>query len=97
MVGKLTLILEYKDGPNRSSSVRFDAPTARFDVLLAGVKLLWNRMQCPGHLYRMHHIASELQYPGHRQLSLFDPPRRLDQRIAGLMRQVNGAWAIRRA
>jgi len=41
MVGKLTLTLEYKDGPDRSSSVRFDAPTRRFDVLLAGVKVMW--------------------------------------------------------
>jgi DNA polymerase V len=100
MVGKLTLTLEYKDGPDRSSSVRFDAPTRRFDVLLAGVKAMWERMQFPGNLYRMHHIASELQYPGSRQLSLFDPPRRNDERILDLMHQVNerhGRFAVRSA
>jgi DNA polymerase V len=100
MVGKLTLVLEYKDGPDRSSSVRFDAPTARFDVLLAGIKVLWDRMHFPGRLYRMHHIASELQYPGPRQLSLFDPPRRNDERIVGLMHRVNdrhGRFAVRSA
>jgi DNA polymerase V len=100
MAGKLTLMLEYKDGPDRSSSVRFDVPTARFDLLLAGVRSLWERLQVPGRLYRMHHIASELQYPGHRQLSLFDPPRRADQRIVSLMHQVNdrhGRFAVRSA
>jgi len=100
MVGKLTLTLEYKDGPDRSSSVRFDAPTRRFDVLLAGVKTMWERMQFPGNLYRMHHIASELQYPGSRQLSLFDPPRRNDERIVDLMHAVNdrhGRFAVRSA
>ena len=100
MVGKLTLTLEYKDGPDRSSSVRFDAPSRRFDVLLAGGKGMWERMQFPGNLYRMHHTASELQYPGSRQLSLFDPPRRNDERILDLMHRVNerhGRFAVRSA
>lgn len=100
MAGKLTLILEYKDGPTRSSAVTFDAPTNRFDLLLDGARQLWGVVLIPGALYRMHFIASELQYPGLRQLSLFDPPPRRDRRLVDLMHDVNvrhGRFALRSA
>ena len=98
MAGRLMLMLEYKDGTSTSAAVRFEAPTSRFDALLAGVQALWARTQADGLLYRMHYVASELQYPGRRQLSLFDPPGRPDSRIVGLMHQVNerhGRFAVR--
>ena len=98
MAGRLTLLLEYKDGTSSSAAVRFEAPTSRFDTLLAGVQALWARTQAAGLLYRMHYIATELQYPGRRQLSLFDPPGRPDPRIVSLMHQVNerhGRFAVR--
>lgn len=100
MVGKLMLILEYKGGPTRSFAVSFDAPTNRYDVLLAAARALWQHTQAAGALYRMHYIASALQYPGPRQLSLFDPPPRPDRRLVSLMREVNtlhGRFALRSA
>jgi len=100
MVGKLTLILEYKDGTTRSDAVTFEAPTIRYDFLLEGTQTLWQRLLISGLLYRMHFLASELQYPGARQLSLFDPPPRKDRRIIDLMHDVNahhGRFALRSA
>lgn len=100
MTGKLTLTLEYKDGPTRASAVRFEVPTNRFDLLLQGAKVLWTQTLLAGRLYRMHFIASDLQYPGYRQLCLFDPPRVKDRPIIDLMHNVNdrfGRFTVRSA
>lgn len=60
LVGKLTLILEYNDGTARSDAVTFEAPTIRYDSLLAGTQMPLKRRLVAGLLYRMHFLASEL-------------------------------------
>ncbi len=100
MIAKLTLSLEYKDGPTRSTTVSFEVPTNRFDLLLQGAKTLWQQTLLPGALYRMHFIASNLQYPGYRQLCLFEPPRVKDRSVVDLMHNVNdrfGRFTVRSA
>ena len=98
MAGKLHVMLDYKDGPSSAASLRFEAPTARYDALLEGVRVLWERASLPGRLYRLHLLASELQYPGFRQLGLFDPPPKHDAKQ--LKERVNaqiGRFALRSA
>ena len=80
MAGRLTLILEYKDGRVASESASLLAPTCRYDLLLEAVQHLWPRLRLPGRLYRMHYLAAELQYPGARQLCLFDSSPKRDPR-----------------
>ena len=99
MAAKLTLILEYKDGPGVSNVATFPAPTDRFEAFLEAVRYLWSKTTLPtGRLYRMHYLASELQYPGGRQLCLFDEAPRRDPRV--VERAINdrfGRFALRSA
>ncbi|WP_254510210.1 hypothetical protein [Anatilimnocola floriformis] len=48
----------------------------------------------------MHFFAGKLQYPGKRQLSLFDPPQVRDDKLRQLKAEVNqrhGRFALRSA
>lgn len=98
---KLTLILEFKDGPTRSTETSFDVPTHRFDLLLLAANYLWSKSQIPGaRLYRMHYLASRLTLCTRRQLGLFDPPTKNDDQLRQLKREVNarhGRFALRSA
>ena len=99
--GKLTLILEYKHGPTRSADTSLGAPTDRFELLHPAACALWQKTHLPeGVLYRMHYLASHLQYPGKRQLSLFDPPTSDSRPLRQLKQDVNarhGRFALRSA
>lgn len=101
MAGKLTLLLDFKHGPSTGATCHLGVPTVRFDMLLEAAQYLWPRVLLGGAaLYRMHFIASELQYPGHTQLGLFDPPSKRDQEIHRLKSDVNeryGRFALRSA
>lgn len=98
---KLTLILEYKNGPVRSAETSLDQPTARFDLLLQAAQHLWSQTIVPQVLlYRMHYLASRLTYRRQRQLGLFDPPTLNDDQLRQLKREVNdrhGRFALRSA
>jgi DNA polymerase V len=98
MTGRLRLILEYKDGPSVSRDSTFLAPTNRFNLLLEAVQYMWSLVSLPGLLYRMHYLASDLQYPGTRQLCLFDTPPAKDPRA--VEREINerfGRFKVRSA
>jgi nucleotidyltransferase/DNA polymerase involved in DNA repair len=99
--GKIKLILDYKHGPTFADEASLEVPTRRFDLLLAAARYLWSRVCMPGgRLYRMHYIASHLQYPGPRQRSLFDPPQRKDGSLRKLKEEVSarhGRFALRSA
>ena len=74
------------------------APTCRYDLMLDAVRGLWTRLLLPGRLYRMHYLASDLQYPGARQLCLFDTPPKRDPRT--VEREINerfGRFMLRSA
>jgi nucleotidyltransferase/DNA polymerase involved in DNA repair len=100
-VGKLTLILEYKEGLTRATDTSLGAPTARFDLLHEAASYLWQKTQVPElRLYRMHYLASRLQYRGQRQLSLFEPPTDPQRDARVIKRAVNeqhGRFALRSA
>ncbi len=99
--GKLTLLLDFKHGPSTGAACNLGVPTARFDMLLEAAQYLWPRVLLGGAaLYRMHYIASDLQYPGATQLGLFDPPPERDTAIRKLKGDVNerhGRFALRSA
>ena len=97
MAGKLLLILEYKHGPSTSASVRFEAPTSRYDTMVEAVKIIWQRALETGRLYRMHLIASELQYPGARQLGLFDSTKPDVAKLKEAVNERMGRFALRSA
>ena len=100
-VAKLTLSVDYKHGPTCAAETSLSVPTTRFDLLVAAAKHLWGQVQLQGALlYRMHYFASKLQYPGRRQLSLFDPPAVRDDKVRQLKNEVNerhGRFALRSA
>jgi DNA polymerase V len=98
---RLNVTLEYKHGAATGGDASLGAPTARFDLLLEAVQYLWPRLILSGALlYRMHYVASQLQYAGSVQLGLFDPPAERDATIRQLKRESgarHGRFAIRSA
>ena len=89
--GKLALSVDYKHGPTCAAETSLNVPTTRFDLLVAAAKHLWGQVQLRGGLlYRMHYFASKLQYPGKRQLGLFDPSAVRDDKLRELKNKVNG-------
>jgi len=99
--GKLTLLLDFKHGPSTGASASLGAPTDRFDLLLQAAQYLWPKVLLAGAaLYRMHYIASHLQYHGAVQLGLFDPPAERDEAIRKLKQDAgvkHGRFALRSA
>ena len=99
--GKLTLLLDFKHGPSTGASASLGAPTDRFDLLLESAKYLWPKVLLAGAmLYRMHYIASHLQYRGAVQLGLFDPSPERDEAIRKLKQDAgtrHGRFALRSA
>lgn len=99
--GKLTLLLDFKHGPSTGATTSFGAPTRRFDVLLQAAAYLWPKVLLQGAaLYRMHYIASHLQYAGAVQLGLFDPPDERNEAIRKLKQDVgtrHGRFSLRSA
>jgi len=101
MAGKLTLLLDFKHGPSTGAAANLGTPTDRFDMLLEAARYLWPQVLLDGAaLYRMHYIASHLQYPGATQLGLFDQPAEADRAIRRLKHEVNerhGRFVLRSA
>ncbi|ADB18382.1 DNA-directed DNA polymerase [Pirellula staleyi DSM 6068] len=97
--GKLAFAVDYKHGPTCAADTRLTFPTTRFDMLVEAARHLWKQVQMQGLLlYRMHYFASELQYPGPRQLGLFEPTIR--DGLHALKSEINsrhGRFALRSA
>jgi DNA polymerase V len=95
------VLLDFKHGPSTSATASLGAPTQRFDLLLEAAKFLWPKVLLRGAaLYRMHYIASHLQYAGAVQLGLFDPPVERDAAMRQLKQDVgtrHGRFSLRSA
>ena len=97
MAGRMTLVLDYKDGPTVSRDATFLSPTNRFDLFVEALRSVWPKLAWPGRLYRMHYFASELQYPGRRQLCLFDTPIRDPRAVERQINERFGRFKLRSA
>ncbi len=97
MAGRMTLVLDYKDGPTVSRDATFLSPTNRFDLFVEALRTVWPKLSLPGRLYRMHYFASDLQYPGGRQLCLFDTPIRDPRSVEKQINARFGRFKLRSA
>jgi len=97
--GRLGVWVGYQDGASAAGEGALEAPTDRFDLLLECVRRGVRRAWRPGvPVTRLHLIATDLHWPGFRQLGLFEPPAGRAAAVAEVKRRVNatvGRFAVR--
>ncbi len=101
LAGKLSALVQYKDGTGLSGDATPEVPTARFDLLLDAVRVALRRAYQPGRVAtHMHLVASGLRRGRGQQLSLFTPPDPKKDAVAEAKRLVNlryGRFKVRSA
>jgi DNA polymerase V len=101
--GKLTLLVEYKNGHVGVGQTAMAVPSDRFDILLEAARPCLRSAWMPRvHASGMHLIAADLAPRGQHALALFDPPaqRAKAEAVARLKQEVNdrhGRFALRSA
>lgn len=101
LAGKLSALVQYKDGTGLNGDAIPEVPTARFDLLLDAVRVALRRAYIPSRAAtHLHLIATNLRRGKGQQLSLFTPPDPKQDAVAEAKRLVNlkyGRFKVRSA
>ncbi len=89
--GKLSVWLEFTEGPSGVGEVSLESPTDRFDLLLDAARQATHDAYRPGgRVVRMQVLATHLRGSGLIQRSLFDAgPSEQQERLAQVKRRIN--------
>jgi DNA polymerase V len=89
LAGKLSALVQYKDGDSTGGEARPMSPTARFDAILDTARVALRQAYLPKPATHMHLVATDLRRGQGEQLTLFDQPNPRRDAAAAAKRAVN--------
>ncbi len=90
--GKLSALVQYKDGDSTGGEARPVTPTARFDALLDAARVALRRAYLPKPATHLHLVATDLRRGQGEQLTLFDQPDPKRDAAQAAKREINARF-----